>query len=92
MVQILLVNQAGELVGIRVLGSLGFLVPDERELLGGVVIVVLALGQDILLDALHLRHEVVDRAETLDLLHLVPLAASRQGVAQNLVLPLAQTG
>ena len=73
MLEEVLVDELGQRVGVGVLGLLRFLVPDERQLLGGVVEGVLALLHLVLLDALHLGDAVVDRAQALDLLDLIAL-------------------
>ena len=84
-----LVDELVERVGVAVLRLLGFLVPDERQLLGRVVEGVAALLQLVLLDALHVADLVEDGAQALDLLDLVLLVAGRERVAHDLVLPLA---
>ena len=84
-----LVDVLVELVGVRVLRPLRFLVPDQRQLLRRVVEGVAALLHLVLLGGLHLADLVVDGAEALDLLDLVALVAGRQRVADDLVLPLA---
>ena len=74
MIQVLLIDETGELVGIRVLGPLRLLVPDEGKFLRGVVVIVLALGHHVLLNSFNLLDVLVDGPQTLDLLHLIPLA------------------
>ena len=68
-VHLLPVVSSGKLVGVGVLGPLRFLVPNQRQLLAGVVEGVLALGHDVLLDALLLEHRLVDVARGANATH-----------------------
>ncbi len=88
-VQELLVDELGQGIRVLVLRLLGFLVPDEGQLLRRVVEGDAALFHLVLLDVLHLLDAVIDRAQALDLLHLVALRTQRQRVANDLVLPFA---